>query len=331
MSVRLLTRILLLLQAAAALGIAYGLLRWGGAGPWQALLAGAGAVLMARLLVNLNNFILSAWFASATPEAFRLGAAARLRLLAGEFHASMLTTSWRMPRGLPRTALYPDSRAVPVLLLHGYGGNSGYWSRLLPLLDAARISHASIDLEPLDGDIDGYAARVEQAVAALCAATGAPQVAIVAHSMGGLVARAWMRAHGAARLARLVTLGTPHHGSALARFGPGRNAAQMRWNGRRERRRAEGAHEADASAWLRALAASETPATRARITSIWTHHDNMVAPQASSVLAGARNIEFGGVGHVALGSDARVLAEVLRELAASSTPCATASRRGSPA
>jgi triacylglycerol esterase/lipase EstA (alpha/beta hydrolase family) len=137
-------------------------------------------------------------------------------------------------------------------------------------------------------------------VEALCAASGRRQVAIVAHSMGGLVARAWMREHGAARAARVITLGTPHHGTALARFGLGRNAFQMR----------------PGSAWLRALDASEDAATRARITSIYTHHDNIVSPRESSRLAGARNLAFGGVGHVALGSDARVLAAVMNELAA---------------
>jgi hypothetical protein len=66
--------------------------------------------------------------------------------------------------------------------------------------------------------------------------------------------------------------------------------------------------------WLRDLAASEGPDVRARIVSIYTHHDNIVAPQDSSVLPGARNIAFGGVGHVALGSNPRVLAEVLQLL-----------------
>jgi len=307
MRVSLMTRILLLVQAVAALAIGWGLWRAGGVAPWLALPGGVAAVAALRLLINMNNFVLASLFASTTPPEFRLGPAARLRLLAEEFQASMLTTSWRMPRGAAGMRLYPDGgRArVPALLLHGYGCNSGYWAPLLPLLDAARIAHASVDLEPVGGDIDAYAAAVQRAVEQLCAATGAPQVAVVAHSMGGLVARAWMRAYGSGRVARLITLGTPHHGTALARFGPGVNAAQMRCSG-----------PDCPSAWLQALAAAETADARARITSIYSHHDNIVAPQTSSVLPGARNIAFGGVGHVALGSNPRVLAAVLRELAA---------------
>jgi triacylglycerol esterase/lipase EstA (alpha/beta hydrolase family) len=117
-----------------------------------------------------------------------------------------------------------------------------------------------------------------------------------------------MRRHGSARVARVITLGTPHHGTSLASFGLGVNAAQMR--------RAKGAAEGPESAWLRALAAAEDSATRALITSIYTHHDNIIAPQTSSVLPGARNLEFGGVGHVALGSNARILGAVMRELGA---------------
>jgi triacylglycerol esterase/lipase EstA (alpha/beta hydrolase family) len=299
-SARHLSRALLLVQLGAAILIAWSAVAWAKMPAWQAVLLGVGSVALVRLLINMNNFAMAACFASATPGAFRLGARARLRLLAEEFGASMLVTSWLIPRAGAATRIYPDSRHPPVLLLHGYGCNSGYWSRLTPLLDAARISHATVDLEPVAGDIDGYVPAVEQAVQALREATGARQVAIVAHSMGGLVARAWMREHGTSALARLITLGTPHHGTALARFGLGQNAAQMRTG----------------SAWLQRLAAGESGEARALVTSLYTHHDNIVSPRESGSLPGARNLEFGGVGHVALGSNPRVLAAVMKELGA---------------
>jgi triacylglycerol esterase/lipase EstA (alpha/beta hydrolase family) len=217
-----------------------------------------------------------------------------------------------MPRALPRTRIHPESTALPVLLLHGYGCNSGYWSHLTPRLDAARISHAAIDLEPLMGDIDGYAPRVQAAVQQLCAASGAARVVIVAHSMGGLVARAWMRAHGTAQVARVITLGTPHHGTCMAAFGIGVNAAQMRRAFR---------DEPPECAWLRDLAQGEDAAARALVTSLYTHHDNIIAPQTSSELPGARNLAFGGVGHVALGRNPRVLDVVMAEIAAAADTC----------
>lgn len=296
-SARTLLRLVLLVQLVAALLVAWALLRRG-VPAWGALSAGVGAVALVRLVINMNNFAMAARAASVTPPAYRIGPAARLRMLAREFCASMLVTSWHVPRGRARMTVHPDSAHLPVLLVHGYGCNSGYWAHLEPLLDCERISHASIDLEPVAAGIDDYAPLIEARVRELCAATGAARIAIVAHSMGGLAARAWLRAFGSARMAALVTLGTPHHGTALARFGLGANAAQMRRD----------------SPWLRALAAAESRDVRARIVSLYTHHDNIVAPQASSVLAGARNVAFGGVGHVALGSDPRVLAEVLRVL-----------------
>jgi triacylglycerol esterase/lipase EstA (alpha/beta hydrolase family) len=296
-SARTLLRLVLLVQLAAALLIAWTLLRRG-VPAWAALAGGVGAVALVRLVINMNNFVMAGRAASSTPPEFRLGFGARLRMLAEEFRASMLVTSWHVPRACARMTVHPGSARVPVLLVHGYGCNSGFWAHLAPLLDREGISHASIDLEPVAAGIDDYAPPIEARVRELCAATGAARIAVVAHSMGGLAVRAWMRSHGAARVATLITLGTPHHGTALARFGPGANAAQMRRD----------------SAWLRALAASETQDLRARIVSIYTHHDNIVAPQDSSVLPGARNIAFGGVGHVALGSNPRVLAEVLRIL-----------------
>jgi len=324
---RTLMRLVLLAQALGALAIGLAGVRWFGLAPWQGAAAGLGSVVLVRLLINANNFRMAARAGSPTPPEHRLGLAAALRMFWEEFSTSMGTTSWHMPRAHAHTRIYPcsapgtdpgtapriapDTSAPPVLLLHGYGCNSGYWAHLVPLLDAARISHAAIDLEPLTGDIDSYAAGIEDAAARLCRLTGAPRLVVVGHSMGGLAARAWMRVHGAGRVARLITLGTPHHGTCLASLGPGANARQMRRSG-------VGGPECT---WLRMLADGEDAAARARITSIYSHHDNIIAPQTSSRLPGARNLAFGGVGHVALGRNRRILAAVMAEIDAAGMAC----------
>ena len=302
-SARRVLQLVLLVQALAALAIALGALYGFAIAGWAALALGLGSVALVRLLINMNNFVLAAFFASPTPPAFRLGLFARLHLLAEEFGASMFYTSWTMPWARAGLHLAPGSTAVPVLLVHGYGCNSGYWAHLAPRLVRAGISHATVDLVPVTGDIDSYVGQVEAAVEALRAQTGAARIAVVAHSMGGLVTRAWMRRHGHERVLRAITLGTPHFGTGLANFGIGVNAAQMR---------RRGGVPCD---WLRALDAGEDAARRALFTSIFSHHDNIISPQTASQLPGARNLAFGGVGHVALGRNPRILDTVMRELA----------------
>jgi pimeloyl-ACP methyl ester carboxylesterase len=310
MSSRLLLRLVLLVQVLIACAIAAGAAR-AGAGPWHAAAIGLASIVLVRLAINANNFLMSRRVASPTPHQHQISVPGALRMVGEEFAASMLASSWHMPRARPCTRIHPGSSTPPVLLLHGYGCNSGYWAHLTPRLDAAGISHATLDLEPLTGDIDGFADAIEEGATRLRRAAGAPQVIIVGHSMGGLAARAWLRRHGSAQAARVITLGTPHHGTCLAAFGIGVNAAQMRRAG----------VDGPACTWLRELAAHEDVATRARITSIYTHHDNIVAPQTSGHLEGARNLELGGVGHVALGGNRRVLALVMDEIGRVPTAC----------
>ena len=311
MRTKVLLRWVLALQAAGALALAWALVTSGAIASWAlALVAGAACVLLLRLLITANNFAMTARYSSATPADFQLRAAGRLRLFGEEFMATMLQSSWSMARASAQERIYDDASGAPVLLLHGYGCNSGYWSHLTPLLDRARINHATLDLEPLLGAIDDNVPSVARAVESLCLKSNAPKVIIVAHSMGGLVARAYVREHGAACMAHIFTLGTPHHGTSLARMGIGKNAAQMR------RGRGSDARE---SAWLQALAAAENAHTRSLITSFYTHHDNIVAPQTSSVLPGARAIEFGGVGHVAMGRNRQILTRLMQEIVILST------------
>ncbi|KAB8048641.1 alpha/beta fold hydrolase [Janthinobacterium sp. FT14W] len=295
---------LMLLQVLAVLGVAY-LARqaWGVDSPVLALLLAVAMLLAVRALIVARNFRASRRQGSPVPPACQLGALGAARLFFGELRATLWTSSWGMLR--PRLHAADGITAgqgLPVLLVHGYVCNGGYWTKLSRQLAQAGIVHKAVDLEPFDASIDDYVVQVEQALQALCTLTGKPQAIIVAHSMGGLVARAWLRHYGAARVARIITIGTPHHGTALAKLAAGTNARQMS--------RIGGAP----SGWLAQLAASETGETRALITSIYSHHDNIVAPQSSAHLPGARNLAFGGIGHVALASDARVLRQLLAEI-----------------
>jgi triacylglycerol esterase/lipase EstA (alpha/beta hydrolase family) len=298
---------IVLVQLCAALAI------WHAAvptlGPGIALLCAVLAVVLVRMAINANNFAMARRAGSAVPPEHHLALTARLRLFGGEFRASMLSTSWTMLRYRPSPYLAPTQCTLPVLLVHGYGCNGGYWAALRALLRHEGISHATVDLEPVTASIDDYVPQLEAAVQRLLAATGAPRVVLVCHSMGGLVARAWLRRHGAERVARIVTLGTPHHGTTLAGLGLGANARQMR----------------PRSEWLQQLAQDDA-GQRALFTSIWSWHDNIIAPQDSSRLPGAQDIAFGGIGHVALGSDPRVLAAVLREILSAGFDGAPAAR-----
>ena len=151
---------------------------------------------------------------------------------------------------------------------------------------------------PLAG-IEHFAGQLAARIDAVRAATGAERVTLIAHSMGGLVARAYLRRFGAARVAQLITIGTPHHGSMLAWTFAGRCLAQMR----------------PGSRWLAEINRTETAPAPVPITSIWSRHDSMVAPQASAELACARNIALAGIGHNALLKSRDVMDEVARAIA----------------
>ncbi|MBI4151824.1 alpha/beta fold hydrolase [Candidatus Woesearchaeota archaeon] len=61
-------------------------------------------------------------------------------------------------------------------------------------------------------NIDVYALRLKEILDTVQFQTGRPKVIIVAHSMGGLVARRYLQIFGASNVAKLITIGTPHQG-----------------------------------------------------------------------------------------------------------------------
>lgn len=305
------TRLLLLFQFLVVAGIFFLL-----TGAFKvestalALVFSVGTVFLLRVLITCNNFLLAWRYRSETPENYRIGWWQGIRVFVSEFKATMVSSSWTMAFHAFSRRVAKNPEGFPVLLIHGYGCNSGYWHSMSKALAKANITHYAIDMIPIIGGIDEYVPMIHQAVQRICAETGHEQVVLVGHSMGGLAARAYLRAHGASRIAKVITIGTPHHGTGLAHFGVGLNTQQMRWTVTEQ--------EGLCSEWLRELAASESPAIYQRIVSIYSHHDNIISPQISSHLEGAKNIELHAIGHVALGLDPVVQALVIREIRSAS-------------
>ena len=294
-------QVLLLIQIMLLFGAAWLLheglqLSWWLAGVFSLLL-----LTLARILITAHTFSLAARAASPSPR--RLNFWQRCAWFWGEFYATLYSSSWGMLHCAFVKREHGPSSTLPVLLIHGYVCNSGYWQRLSAVLSAAKINHYAIDLEPVFGGIDEYVPLIQESVEAIRAATGSAQVIIVAHSMGGLAARAYMRTQGSSRIAQIITLGTPHHGTALAARGPGINSRQMEYS-----------PDGQANVWLAQLAASESKATRALITSIYSFQDNIISPQLSSHLDGANNIALTGMGHVALALNPAVQQLVLEQI-----------------
>jgi triacylglycerol esterase/lipase EstA (alpha/beta hydrolase family) len=268
---------------------------------WWFVAAAPLAYLLPVLLLASLWFTLSWIWRTPRPPEYRLRPAACARLFLGEVGAVALSWPLMVAHRLLIVDPTPAPAPRPLLLIHGVAVNDGVWFAVRRDLARRGLGPVyTINYGPPLAGIEHFAGQLASRIDVIRAATGAEQVALIAHSMGGLVARAYLRRFGAARIAQLITIGTPHHGSTLAWTFAGRCLAQMR----------PGSH------WLAEINRAESAPSPVPITSIWSRHDSMVAPQASSVLGGAKNIPLTGVAHNALLNDKQVLMIVAREIGA---------------
>ena len=208
-----------------------------------------------------------------------------LRAWCSEVRMTAMVFCWRQPFASQRFADHLPAQPTGdrgVLLVHGLVCNRGLWNPWFERLAERDTPRMAMNLEPVFGAIDDYLASIEAAVSQLEVATGLAPV-IVAHSMGGLaVRRWWAEPANAARVHRLITLGTPHQGTWLARFSMSSSARQMQ----------------PGSAWLRTLSAHEPAGRAAHLTCFYSHCDNIVFPPRHGVMSGARACHLPGVAHV---------------------------------
>ena len=218
-------------------------------------------------------------------------------------------------RRVPR--LEPGDPHPPVVLLHGYAQHPANFLWLARRLERDGWRHLyAVAHTPVGGDIERSARRLGEALDRVRRASGASRVDIVAHSMGGLVARACIRARGqASGVGRLITLGTPHQGTEIfPRFGLDPMVAQMR----------------PGSPLLARLAADDPVPRLADCISIYSADDAVVVPASRAYYPGAFNIEVRGLGHLSLLFSQSVYALVRENLAAERAPAPAAAAGGAP-
>lgn len=273
---------------------------------WSAPAIAAAAALFALgtrfALVCLTMTI--GWLAAAprNPD-HRIGPAATVRLVLGESRALLLDNLVYLPfeaRALRRDPDPAAGAAIPVVLAHGYFSNRGYFRPLVRALEARGVAPIfTPTFRAVFARIEDYVDELHGEIERIAAASGRPRVVLVCHSMGGLAAREYLRRHGSRRIAKLVTIASPHHGTVLANVGLGANARQMCRD----------------CAFLSALERGERERPPAiPVVSIYSPHDNLVVPQETSRLAWAKNIALPGLGHVDILGSERLFAVLLDEL-----------------
>ncbi|MGK5499643.1 esterase/lipase family protein [Streptomyces sp. URMC 125] len=212
------------------------------------------------------------------------------------------------PRGADRTGA-PGARRrhrPPVLLLHGFIDNRSVFT----LLRRSLARHGWHDVcafnySPLTCDIRCAAARLAEYVEEVCESSGRRRIDVVAHSLGGLVARYYaQRMGGDARIRTLVTLGSPHAGTrAVPLLSAHPLVRQIR----------------PGSEVIEELA-GPAPGCRTRFVAFWSDLDQVMVPAEAARLdhpdLDVRNVRVHGLGHLALLAHGEVAAGVRDELAA---------------
>lgn len=185
----------------------------------------------------------------------------------------------------------------PLVLVHGYGLNAGslWWLRRRLQRDGWGPIYCC-RYRSLRTTLDRAAEALRQELRA-APPRGAP-LTLIGHGAGGLVIRHYLRRTPAPTVRRVITLGTPHRGTVLARYGPWRHSL------------APGAPS------LVKLNAVDRLPQQFDVIAIYSTFDAVALPHTHARYPGAFNIQLDNVGHHALLYSHKVYRLIAENLAA---------------
>lgn len=197
-----------------------------------------------------------------------------------------------------------EAAETPIVLVHGMVDNRSIFTVLRRSLRRRGFHRVlAINYSPLTSDVRIAADNLAERVESVCEENGFERIHLIGHSMGGLVARYYVqRLAGDDRVQTLVTLGTPHGGTASAYLIPHRLGRQLR-------------PDSDLVAEL----AEPAPGCRTRFLAVWSDLDQLIVPKRAARVdhpdLDARNVLVRGVGHMSLPIHRRTVHEISTALA----------------
>jgi triacylglycerol lipase len=168
----------------------------------------------------------------------------------------------------------PASTRVPVLLVPGWLDTARDLAALRIRFEAAGWSHVeTLTFDDPTGSNRDHAMEIDSLVTQILAETGAAEVDIVAHSMGGLATRWYLMTHPSAPVRRVAFLGSPHQGTLAAHLAWGVGGDEM----------------TPGSDFLAALNAAPPVPGGVTALTVRTPIDTRVLPGESATLAGVED------------------------------------------
>jgi triacylglycerol lipase len=200
-----------------------------------------------------------------------------------------------------------DAAATPILLVHGFIDNHAIFTVMERALRRRGFQTlTAYDYGLLTYNIPRAAVRLGETIEQLTTDSGYERIHIIGHSLGGLITRYYVqRLGGDNRVHTLVTLGTPHQGTQLAKAAPLLPLVRQL---------------APSSRVIRELA-EPAAGCRTRFLAFHSDIDPLIVPTSSARLEhpdlNVHNIAVRGVGHLSMPHNGRIaftIARALRQL-----------------
>jgi triacylglycerol esterase/lipase EstA (alpha/beta hydrolase family) len=185
----------------------------------------------------------------------------------------------------------------PILFVHGWSGSASNWNTMIerfekdgyPKSYLSAYSYNTSQSNKIDAE------EVKTKVEALLKNTGATKVDIIAHSMGSLNSRYYIKnLGGESKVDDWVSLGGPNHGTETANACFSTSCVEMRFG----------------STFLKELNATDETPGAVNYGTWWSPCDEIINPDSSVALSGATNTKTACISHTALTTDSTVYAQV---------------------
>lgn len=193
-----------------------------------------------------------------------------------------------------------EQKRLDVLCVHGYLHNETLWIWFKRQLKKGGVASVNtVCYRSIRDDILSGSLKVKERIEQFKNETGREIDILIGHSEGGLVCLEYALEHAPKdRMTYIVSLGSPLHGTKMAKFGFGPGVKQM---------------EID-SPYLQRLRERLFKAEHIRLLTLATREDFVIIPWQSSLLTNWKYAEydvFDGLGHVAFLFSPRVVKRIL--------------------